>query len=117
MSYEGHTEFLCANGHYTSVDCWGTDPTTCGFCSAPITHRHSVDHTNGICYPFKGDDGEIYAASEPQNEGDEPLPETVSAAKDPVGYDDDWRVDHHGNKYAVKIPVYAKTFPWREITP
>jgi len=54
MSYEGYTEFLCEKGHRSVVDCYERDPTTCGVCQGKLTHRHSVDCTNGV---VRGDPG------------------------------------------------------------
>lgn len=94
MGYSGYREFLCANGHKDAVDAYGDDPKACGFCKAPITHRHSVDLTNG------------------EEEG---VPCTKPAPVEEVGFDDDWRTDHHGNKYSLRVPKYKPISEWREV--
>lgn len=93
MSYEGSTEFLCANGHRSVVDCHDDDPEKCHWCGSPMTHVHSIDHTNGI---------------------EEGNPGTMPAPKEQIGADDDWRTDHHGNRYAVAIPKFKPLSEWRD---
>lgn len=93
MSYEGSVEFLCAKGHHSAVDCWDDDPAICR-CGAPMTHRHSIDHTNGVV-----DDD----------------PSTKPAPKEQIGVDDDWRTDHHGNRYALPVPRYRPGDGWRSL--
>lgn len=47
MSYEGYTEYLCANGHHFTVDCYDVAPPGCPRCSSPLAWEHAVDETNG----------------------------------------------------------------------
>lgn len=93
MSYEGRVEFLCRRGHYTSIGCYENDLETCR-CGAPMRYRHSIDDTNG----------EI-----------EDDPDTTLAPVVEDGHDDDWRVDHYGNRYAVAIPRFTPGDHWQEI--
>lgn len=61
MSYEGYEEYLCANGHLRTCDCW--NPLTSCSCGEPFVFRHSVNETNGpeednpstLPYPFEVD--------------------------------------------------------------
>lgn len=57
MSYEGYVQVLCANGHYSTYDCWD-DPfglgygeetvnPICNVCGAKLVWRNGVDITNG----------------------------------------------------------------------
>ena len=85
MSYEGYREYLCRKGHYSTSDAYEDDPTKCERCGADIDWRHSVDQTNGV---------------------EEDNPSTIPAPKEKVGQEDDWQRDHHGNKYAVAVPIY-----------
>lgn len=96
MSYEGYREFLCTRGHHSRVGCWDDDPTTCAFCKAPIAYRNSVDLTNGQ---------------------DESEPWSMPGPKTEIGHDDDWRADHHGNRYAIKVRKYEPGVErWRKIS-
>ncbi len=96
MSYEGYEEFICENGHYTSIDSsyfsYGTDNIevqkkmkACPCCGESYKWHCSVDQTNG------------YYADEPH---------TFDGGKKVVGFTDNWHVDHYGNKYASKILHY-----------
>lgn len=96
MSYEGSREWLCANGHYFIGSCWDAELSKCLRCDAPITHAHSIDHTNG----YEMDD-----------------PTTQPAPKEQIGTEDDWHVDHHGNRYAVAVPRYRPLTEWQAISP
>lgn len=95
MSYEGSQEWLCANGHYLMGSCWDAELTVCPRCHAPITHRHSIDETNGP---------------------DESDPSTLPAPKEQIGTEDDWHTDHHGNRYAVLVRRYKPVAEWRTMT-
>lgn len=106
MSYEGYSEFLCAKGHYSSADCYASDPTACGFCGSLITHYHAVDGTNGIEYADYDEDNKPIGP---------PLDYTVPAPLEEIGFDDDWKFDHHGNKYSRRVPRYKPTGSWRSI--
>ncbi len=96
MSYEGYQEKLCSNGHLShSSDTYGDfiesgSPLVCKFCASPFVFTHSVNETNGIEYD---DDGVPYSETIPY-----PFKET--------GFDDIWKEDHYGNKYAVKRLKY-----------
>lgn len=91
MSYEGYEEFLCANGHYHCTGSWDEELASCPFCKAPIAYSNNVDVTNGE---------------------DESEPWTMPAPKEEIGFDDDWRQDHYGNKYAVKVIRYDPIDRW-----
>lgn len=45
MSYEGHVQTICENGHYSVFGCY-SEPDHCD-CGAKIAWRNSVDDTNG----------------------------------------------------------------------
>ena len=94
MSYEGYQEKLCSNGHlsYTSnIHFDGREsPLVCNFCKSPFIFIHYVNETNGIEYD---DDGV-------------PLPSTIPYPFKEAGFDDIWKEDHYGNKYAVKRIKY-----------
>ena len=55
MSYEGYSQFVCAQGHAWDVDAmelmYGGDehlqPKMCPFCGSPAVWENSVDQTNG----------------------------------------------------------------------
>jgi hypothetical protein len=78
MSYEGSREFIFLDGRYGIQDCNTDNPPG-------VAWWHSIDHTNGV---------------DPED------PNTFPAAKKEVGFLDDWKLDHHGNKYAIKIRLY-----------
>jgi hypothetical protein len=59
-----------------------------------MTHRHAIDETNG-----EEDD----------------MPSTKPAPKQQVGWDDDWRNDHYGNRFAVKVLRYVPGQHWQTI--
>lgn len=86
MGYKGYEEFLCEKGHFTTYD-RNDFPYSdiCARCGARLTHQHSVDQTNG----FSAE----HAA-------------TCPAPKMEFGFEDEWHIDHYGNRYAVKIPLY-----------
>ena len=103
MSYEGYEEKLCSNGHLShSSDIYGDfiemevdfelseSPLVCNFCKAPFVFTHSINETNGI---ELDDDGV-------------PYPETISYPFKETGFDDIWKEDYYGNKYAVKRLKY-----------
>lgn len=94
MSYEGYQEYLCANGHYQSMDCYADDPTACDRCGAAFAHWHPVDQTNGV---------------------EDANPSTMPAPKEQIGADDEWHIDHHGNRYAVAIPRYRPLAEWKPL--
>lgn len=56
MSYEGYVQVLCANGHYSTYDCWddpfviyddSEETPICKVCGARLVWRNGVDTTNG----------------------------------------------------------------------
>lgn len=93
MSYSGSVEFLCEQGHRSVIDCWDEEPEKCR-CGAKIAYRHSIDHTNGVV---------------------EDDPSTMPAPVTEIGYDDIWKEDHHGNKFAVKAYKFRPGNHWRKI--
>jgi len=96
MSYEGYQEKLCSNGHLSySSDIYGDfieseSPLVCSFCKAPFVFSHEVDETNGVLF----------------DDNDNELPHTIPFPFKEIGFDDIWKEDHYGNKYAVKILKY-----------
>jgi len=51
MSYEGHVEFLCANGHRWVEGAYDEpDEPKCPDCGGAKVWRHAIDQTNGVCY-------------------------------------------------------------------
>lgn len=55
MSYEGHVQAICANGHYYEYDALDDD-RACGMCQAPVSWQNHVDDTNCESYgeiPFE----------------------------------------------------------------
>ncbi len=91
MSYEGYEEKLCENGHLSSCDAYKQkNIDTCGFCKKSFVFIHNVDETNG---PFYLDDGT-------------PHPDTIPYPFKEIGFDDDWKEDYYGNRYAKKVPRY-----------
>ena len=94
MSYEGSVEYICENSHYQIVDCW-TDLEKCRRCGGALAWCHSINVTNGVI-----DDD----------------PGTIPAKTQSIGYEDDWHIDHHGNRYAIKIEMVEPADPtWREL--
>lgn len=93
MSYEGPVEYLCENGHRLATDCWSDAPTTCR-CGGKMAYRHSIDHTNG----YIEDD-----------------PSTQPAPVQDDGWDDDWKEDHYGNRYALKMPKFKPLEHWQRV--
>jgi hypothetical protein len=48
MSYEGYSQFLCAKGHYWTVDCnMAEDGQECPICFEPAVWENMVNETNG----------------------------------------------------------------------
>lgn len=45
MSYEGYTEHLCSQGHYSTCDAYAEN-LSCPICNAEIVWTHGVDQTN-----------------------------------------------------------------------
>lgn len=93
MSYEGRVEFLCHKGHYTSVECYENEPGECR-CGAKMRYRHSIDDTNGEI------DGDPHTRPAPVINDD---------------FDDVWKEDHYGNRYAVALPRFLPGEHWDEI--
>ena len=51
MSYEGHIQALCENGHYNSYDeSYEDESPACSVCGAPIVWTNSVDDTNNDAF-------------------------------------------------------------------
>ena len=49
MSYEGHEQVLCKNGHYSIVDAYDMyefEEWRCGICNEPRAFHNAVDNTN-----------------------------------------------------------------------
>lgn len=95
MSYEGYTQHLCRFGHLTEQDAMEAmyieAVENCSRCHSPFIFRHGVDQTNGIEY---------------QEDGETPQPYCVGYPFEEDGFEDEWHIDHYGNKYATKIPKY-----------
>ena len=96
MGYSGFKEYLCVRGHYAARDVYDDDLEKCPNCGEAFSHYHGVDQTNGY------DESEPYSCRAPKKE---------------IGFDDKWHVDHHGNRYATKIPRFRPLSEWREIAP
>lgn len=95
MSYEGYRELLCTNWHYATCDAYEDIPPACGFCGSPIAFVCSVDCTNGE---------------------DEGIPESMPGPKRQIGSEDDWAIDHYGNKYAKLVWRYEPiSSRWRKV--
>lgn len=91
MSYEGFSQYLCKSGHLHEEDssiAYSETPTdaACRICGEAFVWRHDVDVTNGY---------------------DERHPSTCRAELKEIGFDDQWGVDHYGNRYAVKKLRYT----------
>lgn len=86
MSFEGYREFICSGGHYWTRDVYDDSPKACPRCGKPVAHAHTVDETNGH---------------------DENLPGSWPMKKRVIGYEDEWRHDRHGNRYAHTIELFA----------
>lgn len=84
MSYEGYTQYLCEAGHKYDVDLFSTKDI-CPVCGKEPKYEAEVDQTNGI---------------------DEDDPNTFPAPTKETGFTDTWKVDHYGNKYALKHIMY-----------
>jgi hypothetical protein len=95
MSYEGYTEYLCTRGHYMTRDCRDDRPLQCDVCNLAIEYQNSVDQTNGETE---------HACTRP-------------GKKIEFGFEDDWHVDHYGNRYAIKIPRYTPASTLWKIIP
>lgn len=97
MSWEGYTEQLCERGHYSVENFMPTlQRATCRLCGSRIEFECIVDTTNG--------------AGEEEYEGSHP------GAKEEIGFNDKWMVNHYGNKYAVKQMQYRPASPrWRNV--
>ena len=89
MSYEGVEQFICPAGHFYEIDSralmYGDAVCECPVCTATPVWVCSVNYTNGY-----------------YEEG----PQTYSGPRQEIGFEDDWKVDHYGNKYAVKILLF-----------
>ncbi len=90
MSYEGYTEYLCSNGHLSSLDAYFEAARLCTRCNAKIVFAHDVDETNGVGYDDEGNE----------------MPGTIGYPFEENGFDDIWHKDHYGNKYATKLIRY-----------
>ena len=87
MSYEGYVIYLCEEGHKSSFDAYADlakDDYSCKHnnCNKPFVWCQSIDQTNGY---FQDD------------------PSTYERNLEVKGFDDIWKEDHYGNKYAVKL--------------
>jgi hypothetical protein len=94
MSYEGSEEYLCAKGHYMVRDAYADDVQYNGVCKcgAPIAYWHQIDDTNGVI---------------------EDNPGTMPAPTKRTGWEDRWHMDHYGNRYATRTPLYKPKEHWR----
>lgn len=81
MSFEGYYEYLTSDGQYMTRDVFD-DLTEQEMDDLSIKYFRLVDTTNGY---------------------DE---ETEEKNKIEIGYYDQWKTDHYGNKYAVKVKKY-----------
>ena len=88
MSYEGYVIFLCEEGHKSACDAYESIGDFCKHnnCNKPFVWSQGIDQTNGY---YKDD------------------PNTFERKLDVVGFDDIWKTDHYGNKYAIKLLKYA----------
>lgn len=98
MSYEGFEEYICANGHYFSMNCYDSRPHGCpqGDCDAQMVWHHSVDETNGFY---------------------EDSTDTYPAPREEIGWDDIPHTDHYGNNYFTKRLKYkpAEGSAWAKL--
>lgn len=88
MSYEGYETFLCEKGHvwYHSAGLdYGEHGNTCSVCLNAPKWECSTDQTNG------------YYEDEPG---------THPPSMREIGFEDQWHVDHYGNRYALKVMKY-----------
>ena len=92
MSYEGYQEWLCTSGHYLARDAYEDAPPKCPHCRGALAYYHAVDQTNG------------------EEEGN---PSTLPAPKEQVGADDQWHMDHRGNRYVTPLERYRPVSEWR----
>lgn len=107
MSYEGYVQVICKSGHYHIYDCYewldicdttwdidGQSPRVwkCPICGLGLAWRNGVDTTNGS-FETNLETGKV---------------ERIDGHIEPeeLGFYDDWKEDHYGNKYAVKVPLY-----------
>jgi hypothetical protein len=86
MSYEGYRELLCVTGHYSAYDAYDDASPVCGVCGQAFRYMHGVDQTNG------------HDASDPA---------CCNAPVVELGFDDIWREDHYGNRFAMKVKRLA----------
>lgn len=47
MGYSGYTQYLCTQGHKTTIDCWDDTPKHCSHCKESFVWRNAIDTTNG----------------------------------------------------------------------
>lgn len=90
MSYEGYEQYICPNKHSWERDARSNDECVCPVCREAPEFYHDVETTNGVC---------------------ESIPSSLPADMNEVGFEDDWRTDHYGNRYAIKIPHYVPANP------
>lgn len=92
MSYEGYSEHLCENGHISNFNQYFTpiEGTLCNICNGIFVFVHHVDETNGVEFDQEGN----------------PYLNTIPYPFQEIGFDNDWKEDHYGNKYAIKILRY-----------
>ena len=84
MFYEGINEYICSEGHYSVEDIYYSSGF-CSVCNKSAVFCCSVDYTNGY---------------------EEDNPQTHYGTKEEISYDDVWKIDHYGNKYALKLKKY-----------
>ncbi len=90
MSFEGYYEYLCPNKHHWSCDVRDEGGPYCPVCNENPALYRLVDETNGVV---------------------EDDPSTMASPLLEVGFQDDWKVDHYQNRYAVKIKCYEPIHP------
>ncbi len=75
MSYEGHVQYWCEEGHYhTGPEPYGDDYTEiCPLCNSPIVFRNMVDDTNepdvGAITPIPVREGSCSSTTEKSSDG------------------------------------------------
>lgn len=98
MSYEGYTQYICGGAHLWQEDDTGHnygDEKLCPVCRREPLWSADVDLTNG---------------ERPE------LLYTMPAPVRELAPEDQWKVDHYGNRYAVRIKRYLpdhSTKRWR----
>lgn len=105
MGYRGMVQYIGACGHPWAIDdsvlSYGDAQERkaalqCPVCGKPAAHFATIDLTNGS--------GEQYGSN------------TVEAPTKEIGFTEEWKTDHHGNRYALKFVTVEPVGPrWEEI--